>query len=85
MARTDLIDAEQLRRLRWHCRRGLLENDIVLSRFLDIHARDLDQERLGALNDLLALDDNTLWDLVAGRAEAKQPRHAEIVGWLRSC
>ncbi|HLJ74461.1 MAG TPA: succinate dehydrogenase assembly factor 2, partial [Thermoanaerobaculia bacterium] len=30
-----MIDAARLRRIRWRCRRGMLENDLVLSRFLD--------------------------------------------------
>ena len=30
-------------RIRWHCRRGLLELDIVLARFLDRHLDDLDR------------------------------------------
>lgn len=85
MTRTATIDAEQLRRLRWNCRRGLLENDLVLEKFLDIHGRDLDQARLALLNELLALDDNTLWDVVTGRAELEDRRFDEMVGWLRAC
>jgi antitoxin CptB len=85
MARNALIDAEQLRRLRWNCRRGLLENDLVLSKFLDIHGRDLDQARLGLFNELLALDDNTLWDVVSGRADLADRRFDEMVDWLRAC
>ena len=34
---TVALDALQRRRLRWRARRGLLENDIVLTRFLDRH------------------------------------------------
>ena len=78
------ISAEQLRRLRWHCRRGLLENDLVLERFLQIHGRDLDQTRLTVLNELLALGDNELWALIVGRAETHDPRQREILGWIRA-
>jgi antitoxin CptB len=78
------LSAEQLRRLRWNCRRGLLENDLVLEKFLGIYARDLDQTRLACLNELLALTDNDLWDVVAGRVEPAA-EHVELVGWLRSC
>ena len=77
------VTPEQLRRLRWNCRRGLLENDLVLERFLAVYGRDLDQARLARLNELLALVDNDLWDLVAGRCEPT-PEYAELVGWLRA-
>jgi len=74
--------AEALRRLRWNCRRGLLENDLVLERFLDRYAGTLDDEALVRLNELLRLGDNELWDLITGRLEP-QPRYADIVARLR--
>jgi succinate dehydrogenase flavin-adding protein (antitoxin of CptAB toxin-antitoxin module) len=74
-------DAE-LRRLRWRCRRGLLENDLVLTRFLDREARSLDERSLRDLNELLAFDDHTLWDLLSGRAEP-DPRLTSIVHRVR--
>jgi succinate dehydrogenase flavin-adding protein (antitoxin of CptAB toxin-antitoxin module) len=79
------ISEVELRRLRWHCRRGRLENDLVLEKFLIRFGGKLDRTRLDALNELLELGDNELWDLVAGRTEPPEPRHTEIVGWLRLC
>jgi antitoxin CptB len=78
------LSAVDWRRLRWHCRRGLLENDLVLEKFLDVHGPNLNQERLVRLKEVLELGDNELWDLVSGRADP-EARHAEIVGWLRAC
>jgi succinate dehydrogenase flavin-adding protein (antitoxin of CptAB toxin-antitoxin module) len=72
-----------LRRLRWRCRRGLLENDLVLARFLERHAADLDEERLAALNALLEYGDNDLWDLFSGRVECDDPRLAPVVAMIR--
>jgi antitoxin CptB len=74
-------DAE-LRRLRWRCRRGLLENDLMLTRFLDQEERRLDDKALRDLNELLAFDDHTLWDLLSGRAEP-DPRLTSIVHRVR--
>jgi|APFre7841882724_1041349.scaffolds.fasta_scaffold00282_3 antitoxin CptB len=74
-------DAE-LRRLRWRCRRGLLENDLLLTRFLDREERRLDAKALRDLNELLAFDDHTLWDLLSGRAEP-DPRLSGIVQRVR--
>jgi antitoxin CptB len=78
------ISLEEWHRLRWRCRRGLLENDLVLERFLNIHGRDLSMPEVAALNELLALDDNSLWDIIAGRAAPPAPRFDALVGRLRS-
>lgn len=54
-------------RVKWRCRRGLLELDILLARFL---ARDLDRldaPKLNALLELLATDDIVLWGWASGR------------------
>jgi antitoxin CptB len=74
---------QRLRRLRWRCRRGLLENDLVLERFLDRHAAALGADELAALDRLLDLPDPELWDLVSGRVESADPRLAPMVGRLR--
>jgi antitoxin CptB len=83
-----MISEVEFRRLQWRCRRGLLENDLVLQKFLETHRDSLDDARLATLNDLLALDDNSLWDLLSGRVEAlpecPEPRHREMLDWLRA-
>lgn len=56
-------------RLRWRARRGLLENDLILTRFLDAHEEELTDEEVDALTRLLDLADNPLMDLLLGRAE----------------
>jgi len=77
------IAAADLRRLRWRCRRGLLENDLMLARFLEGHAASLDEARLAALNVLLGYGDNELWDLLSGRAECDDARLAPVVAMIR--
>ena len=74
----------ELRRLRWRCRRGLLENDLILGRFLDRHGDALDADQLIALNTLLDLDDNDLWDLLSGRVPCADRRLATLVELLRA-
>ena len=56
-------------RLRWRSRRGLLENDIILTRFLDANEASLTDEEVDALSRLLDLADYPLMDLILGRAE----------------
>ena len=61
------------RRLRWRARRGLLENYIIVSRFLDAHEHELDVDDVLALEALLDLPDNELLDLLMARAEPRAP------------
>jgi len=61
------------RRLRWRARRGLLENDILITRFLDRHEAGLRDDDLAALQALLDLPDGELLDLLLAR---KQPEGA---------
>ena len=77
--------AAELRRLRWRCRRGLLENDLVLGQFLDAYGAALEGERLQAFKTLLDYSDNDLWDLVSGRAECGDPALGEVVRMLQDC
>ena len=77
------IAAAELRRLRWRCRRGLLENDLMLARFLERHAAGLDAGQVAALSALLEYGDNDLWDLLSGRAECDDARLAPVVAMIR--
>jgi antitoxin CptB len=77
------VSEEDLRRLRWRCRRGMLENDLVLTRFLDQRAGMFDAETLERLNRLLDLGDNELWDLICGRSECPDERLIPTLQLLR--
>jgi succinate dehydrogenase flavin-adding protein (antitoxin of CptAB toxin-antitoxin module) len=78
------VSEEDVRRLRWHCRRGLLENDLVLERYLARYADSLDRPRLTALARLLELGDPQLWDILSGRAPVREPQLAGVVAELRA-
>jgi len=56
-------------RLRWRARRGLLENDLIITRFLDAHIQDLTDAEADVLLQLFELDDNELLDLLLARKE----------------
>jgi antitoxin CptB len=71
-------------RLKWKCRRGLLELDLVLERFVQRHAGALDAEELVHLDELLELADNELWDIVNGRSEVYEARLDGVVARLRA-
>ncbi len=56
-------------RLRWRARRGLLENDLILTRFLDVYETSMTDEEVDALTLLLDLSDQDLMDLILARKE----------------
>lgn len=62
-------DPARRARLRWRARRGLLENDLILTRFLDAHEESLEDGEVDALTRLLDLSDNDLMDLLLARSE----------------
>jgi len=78
------VTRAELGRLRWHCRRGLLELDLVLERYLARHAARMSGEEAGLLAELLEYADNDLWEVVSGRSERYHPRHQAIVVRLRA-
>jgi antitoxin CptB len=72
-------------RLKWKCRRGLLELDLVLERFVDRNAKAMDEGELARLGELLELPDNDLWDIVSGRSDLYAARLGDVVARLRAC
>ena len=77
-------DDRRLARLRWRCRRGMLENDLILTRFLDARGEAITEDEVAALDRLLDLTDNELWDLLSGRAETTDAMLRPLIGSLRA-
>ena len=63
------LDARELSRLRWRCRRGLLENDLFVERFFARHAASLTPAQARGLQALMDLADSDLLDLLLARRE----------------
>jgi len=63
------IDERELSKLRWRCRRGLLENDLFIERFFARYAQELTKRQAEALGQLMDLADNDLLDLLLRRRE----------------
>ena len=64
-----ILDPASLERIRWRCRRGLLELDIVLERFIGQYAT-LDTQQKIIFDELLDLPDTRLWELLSGKETA---------------
>ena len=56
-------------RIRWRARRGLLENDLIITRYLDAYEAELTDIEVGALTQLFEIGDNELLDLLLARTE----------------
>jgi len=69
---------EEVRRLSWRCRRGLLELDIVLQRFSDNHLVGLSIQELSAFDSLLDLPDNEFLDLVTSRIKVSNTEELKL-------
>jgi antitoxin CptB len=74
------MDGVARNRLYWKCRRGLLELDIVLQRFIPT----LKDEDVQPLHTLLELPDNDLWDIISGRTDYYDRRFEQTVARLRA-
>lgn len=82
-----LLDERSLSKLRWRCRRGLLENDLFIERFFDRYATSLTVDQAEALGELMDLADNDLLDLLLRRKDPEgaldRPDVREVLGMLR--
>lgn len=70
---------KNLERIRWRTRRGLLELDILLQRFVEQGYGQLNQTEQTVFEELLDLPDNTLLDLMLGNAPAASPQHQALL------
>ena len=81
------IDERALSKLRWRCRRGLLENDLLLARFF-ARAEPVSEDEAHGLALLMELADNDLLDLFLGRqkppADLDRPEVRQVIEAVRS-
>ena len=80
---TDARDRLQ-ERIRWHCRRGMLELDLVLTAFVERHLDGLDAQALEVFQAVLAYPDPMLLAVIMGHAEPEDAAERDIVELLRN-
>jgi antitoxin CptB len=80
------IDERALSKLRWRCRRGLLENDLLLERFFS-RAEPVSEAEAEGLGLLMELADNELLDIFLGRqkppANLDRPEVRQVIEAVR--
>lgn len=84
---TRLSELERAR-IRWRARRGLLENDLIITRYLDAYETQLTAEDVSALTVLFEMGDNELLDILLKRCELDgaydTPRLRDIIEKMRA-
>jgi antitoxin CptB len=76
---------KEFERALWRCRRGLLELDIVLQRFMDNHYSHLTAAELQQFETLLSLSDNDLWDMITTRKKNEDEGLQPVLQRLQKC
>ena len=74
-----LLDERSLSKLRWRCRRGLLENDLLIEKFFDHYQLSLTVHQAKGMNDLMELSDNDLLDLLLRRRDPAELKDAKAL------
>ena len=77
-------DARQFDRLKWRCRRGLLELDVLLKDFLDQRYAGLSPAEQAAFEKLLATPDETLLAYVQGKQNPPEKELMQLVSKIRN-
>ena len=79
-----LLDQRAMSKLKWRCRRGLLENDLFIERFFKSYEAGLTVSQAQAMNALMDLSDNDLLDLLLVRKEPEgNLAQADVVDLLK--
>ena len=78
-----MLQPQEKARLAWHCRRGMLELDLILQRFLQQGIDNLNSEQLKAFDSLLNCTDPELFAWFMGHEEPQDKGLTEIVAIIR--
>jgi antitoxin CptB len=78
-----ILDPVSLERVRWRCRRGLLELDIVLGRFVVQRYPVMNNEQRVVFDELLDMPDTELWDVITGKREPAHAHQRVVLEWLK--
>lgn len=77
-------DAIELKRLRWQCRRGMREMDMLLERWLDRHYSQADATERARFVQLLQTEDDLLWQWIMEKDLPEDDALASLLHQIRS-
>lgn len=75
---------EELRKLRWACRRGMLELDLLFERYIDTQYLQADQAERETFKALLSSEDQSLFDWLIKRQECPKPQFVDLIAKIYS-
>ena len=81
---TSHTDKIELSRLRWQCRRGMLELDALLGDFVDHHYQQLDAYQKTIFKQILNFPDQLLFDYFFGTAKPIDKDISHVIEWIRN-
>lgn len=81
---SSIRNPDVLKRMRWRCRRGLLELDIFLQPFVALHYANLSDAEILVFDELLDMPDNTLWDMMTGRQQTDNQAQLALLDKIKS-
>lgn len=79
-----MLDIQERAKLVWHCRRGMLELDLILNKFVDRHLNALSKSQLTNFKDMLDYTDPELLAWLMGQAIPPKKGLQEIVHYIRT-
>ncbi len=81
---TDVNSPDSLSRLRWQCRRGMLELDLILNEFMDKGYDALDDQQKNIFKQMLDYPDQLLFDLLLDQMKSSDREVASLVTHIRN-
>jgi antitoxin CptB len=78
-----MLDAEQ-RRLAWRCRRGMLELDIILQKFVNEQFGSLTIDELQVFDEMLDLPDSDFWEKIRDTKQVSNQSLQSVLSKLRA-
>lgn len=77
------MDAHREAKIRWRCRRGMLELDLLLNRFLDKALFQLNADEVGSFEKLLESPDPDIYYWLMGNQSPDDKELSRIVQLIR--
>ena len=74
---------QRVRKLRWLCRRGMKELDILLTEFVGQHETELESGSWEGFESLLRYEDDVLWDCLQNPACSEAGTHKQLLTAIR--
>ena len=76
--------ADEIPRLKWLCRRGVKELDIIMSHYLEYSFLDAPASEQKAFRELLQIEDPILFQLVVGKEKSHNLEQDKLLALLRT-